>query len=342
MPLQAAAAAQLQAMRHSLESLLSMLTVYQSSKQRVEYSALVDVCFTCSVQDAVTCSQAAVLKLLLAEHLQAQCSLLLSERLSREEERLAEASRLGLAVDHLMLQRMEPLSREKVATILSDDAQVARKCLNYDVVNHAAAAACVSDILRGVIDRAIEEDMLTPGGWSVSPQYPTKEPVHSRRKKKRKKAKMKANMALETVYTTELERKGSSKSDHVTSPWQRPGGKKPTKTLSCHVSDEYETGARRGVTLDSESLPFHHDLSIVDGQSTREHDASVSYFSTLDSAELPHRPCHLRLHCPHQHSLLDRLSLCTRYFDHVLVLFQLVLRSPRLNALGDTGVYLAM
>ncbi|KAI9907956.1 hypothetical protein PsorP6_003000 [Peronosclerospora sorghi] len=59
-------------------------------------------------------------------------------------------------------------------------------------------------------------------------------------------------------------------------------------------------------------------------------------------AELPHRPCHLRLHCPHRHSLLDRLSLRTRYFEHVLVLLQLVHRSPRLNALGDTGVYLAM
>ncbi|KAI9908586.1 hypothetical protein PsorP6_002848 [Peronosclerospora sorghi] len=90
MPLQAAAATQFQAMRHSLKSLLSMLTVYQSSKQRVEH-----------MQDAVTCPQAAVLKLLLAEHLQAQCSLLLSERMSREEERLAEASRLSLAVETL-------------------------------------------------------------------------------------------------------------------------------------------------------------------------------------------------------------------------------------------------
>ncbi|KAI9907446.1 hypothetical protein PsorP6_016632 [Peronosclerospora sorghi] len=63
MPIQAVAAAQFQAMRHSLESLLSMLTVHQSSKQRVEHSALVDFCFTCAVQDAVTCPQAAVLKL---------------------------------------------------------------------------------------------------------------------------------------------------------------------------------------------------------------------------------------------------------------------------------------
>ncbi|KAI9921532.1 hypothetical protein PsorP6_000177 [Peronosclerospora sorghi] len=39
---------------------------------------------------------------------------------------------------------------------------------------------------------------------------------------------------------------------------------------------------------------------------------------------------------------LDRLSIRTRYFEHVLVLLQLVHRSPRLNSLGDTGVYLAM
>ncbi|KAI9922318.1 hypothetical protein PsorP6_000978 [Peronosclerospora sorghi] len=39
---------------------------------------------------------------------------------------------------------------------------------------------------------------------------------------------------------------------------------------------------------------------------------------------------------------LDRLSLRTRYFEHVFVLLQLVHRSPRLNALGDTGVYLSM
>ncbi|KAI9920991.1 hypothetical protein PsorP6_000909 [Peronosclerospora sorghi] len=309
MPLQAAAAAQFQAMRHSLESLLSMLTVYQSSKQRVEHSALVDVCFTCAVQDAVTCPQAAVLKLLLAEHLQAQCSLLLSERLSREEERLAEPSRLGLAVDTLdgaadgttvkgkggNHSQRRRASRKKMLKLRRRQGEmraaqqlrltcVLRELRDFFRQKHAAAAACVSDILRDVIDRAIDVDMLTPGGWSVSPQYPTKEPVHSRRKKKRKKAKMKADMALETVCTTELERKGSSKSDHVPSPWQRPGGKKPTKPLSCHVSDEYETGARRGVTLDSESLPFHHDLPLVDGQSTREHDASVSYFSTLDSS----------------------------------------------------------
>ncbi|KAI9918382.1 hypothetical protein PsorP6_012092 [Peronosclerospora sorghi] len=350
MPLQAAAAAQFQAMRHSLESLLSIITVYQSSKQRVEHSALAEVCFTCALQDAVTCPQEAVLKLLLADHLQAQCSLLLSERLSREEERLVEASRLGLAVDTLDVaadgttvkgkggnhsqrrgassKKMLKLRRRQGEMHAAQKLRltfVLREVRDFFRQKHAADAACLSDILRDFIDRAIDEDMLTPGGWRVSPQYHTKEPVHSRRKKKRKKAKMKANIALETVCTTELEIKGSSKSDHVPSPWQRPGGKKPTKPLSCHVSDEYETGARRGVTLDSDSLPFHHDLPLVDGQT-----------------ELPHRPCHLRLHCTHRHSLLDRLSLRTRYFEHVLVLLYLVHRSPRLNALGDTGVYLDM
>ncbi|KAI9919083.1 hypothetical protein PsorP6_012220 [Peronosclerospora sorghi] len=39
---------------------------------------------------------------------------------------------------------------------------------------------------------------------------------------------------------------------------------------------------------------------------------------------------------------LDRLSLRTRYFDHMLVLLQLVHRSPRLDALGETVVYLSM
>ncbi|KAI9907149.1 hypothetical protein PsorP6_002849 [Peronosclerospora sorghi] len=144
---------------------------------------------------------------------------------------------------------------------------------------------------------------------------------------------MKANMALETVCTIEPERKGSSKSDHVPSPWQRPGGKKPTKPLSCPVSDEYETGARRGVTLDSESLPFHHDLPLVDGQSTtREHDASVSYFSTLDSsrASTSSMASALALSTPTQ---LTRSPLASHALVH---------RSPRLNALGDTGVYLAM
>ncbi|KAI9920735.1 hypothetical protein PsorP6_000216 [Peronosclerospora sorghi] len=41
-------------------------------------------------------------------------------------------------------------------------------------------------------------------------------------------------------------------------------------------------------------------------------------------------------------SMLDRISLHTRYFEHVLVLLQLVHRSPGLDALGETGVYLAM
>ncbi|KAI9912849.1 hypothetical protein PsorP6_005782 [Peronosclerospora sorghi] len=38
---------------------------------------------------------------------------------------------------------------------------------------------------------------------------------------------------------------------------------------------------------------------------------------------------------------LDRLSPHSRYFEHVLVLLQLVHRSPRLDALVKTGVYLA-
>ncbi|KAI9917719.1 hypothetical protein PsorP6_013376 [Peronosclerospora sorghi] len=38
----------------------------------------------------------------------------------------------------------------------------------------------------------------------------------------------------------------------------------------------------------------------------------------------------------------DRLSPHTLYFEHVLVLLQLVHRSPRLDTLGETGVYLSM
>ncbi|KAI9912966.1 hypothetical protein PsorP6_005030 [Peronosclerospora sorghi] len=39
---------------------------------------------------------------------------------------------------------------------------------------------------------------------------------------------------------------------------------------------------------------------------------------------------------------LDRFSLRKRYFENVLVLLQLVHRSPLLDSLGETGVYLSM
>lgn len=75
--------------RPALASLTAVLTALHDYAQDDEAMSAVPVdrCFSCSFIETLASPQASVLKLILAEQLQAQCSLLLSERLALEDER---------------------------------------------------------------------------------------------------------------------------------------------------------------------------------------------------------------------------------------------------------------
>lgn len=73
------------AMQSALGGLGEIIEVYCEPKALTE-SVLIDECFSASFQATFEKPQAAAMKLLLAEHLQEQCSVLLGERLLREDE----------------------------------------------------------------------------------------------------------------------------------------------------------------------------------------------------------------------------------------------------------------
>ncbi|TYZ66107.1 hypothetical protein PybrP1_003258 [[Pythium] brassicae (nom. inval.)] len=74
------------ALRAALATLTDVVTALRADNSGRQATASVDVCFSCSFTETLSVPQAAVLKLILAEKLQDECSLLLSERLAREDE----------------------------------------------------------------------------------------------------------------------------------------------------------------------------------------------------------------------------------------------------------------
>lgn len=80
-----------QTARSSLSELAKVITALQENGvQREDKNGgvriSVDMCFSCSLEEVVHSPQAAIVKLIVAEKLQGQCSLLLSERLAHEDE----------------------------------------------------------------------------------------------------------------------------------------------------------------------------------------------------------------------------------------------------------------
>ncbi|KAE9048054.1 hypothetical protein PR001_g3948 [Phytophthora rubi] len=169
--------------RSSLEALMDVLKVFQQSVSR---GISVDVCFTSSFEDAITSPQATVIKLLLAEHLQEQCSLLLCENLSKEEELTAFTATAPLAdgekiadngnttkalnANHSQRRRA---SRKKMMKQRKRDSEFrAAQQTRFSSVLHELcehfrrkqeeALACVDTVLRDVIDTAVDRSKLTP------------------------------------------------------------------------------------------------------------------------------------------------------------------------------------
>ncbi|CAI5734208.1 unnamed protein product [Hyaloperonospora brassicae] len=210
-PIQASGAEKYQAARFSLESLMRILTVRQQPLLRADERVSVSSCFACAFEDAVTSPQAVVIKLLLAEHLQEQCSLLLCERLSNEEEAAVATS---LSIDavtngagakdegakgvvkgsnHSQRRRasrkkMLRLRRRECETRIAQQTyfrSMLRELCEYFRQKQAEATACVDEGVCEATDTAINEDQLVSG--SCLP----KNSVRSRQRRKKKKTKEK-------------------------------------------------------------------------------------------------------------------------------------------------------
>ena len=213
-PVAVTGAAKFQAARMSLESLLCIL--HQQARQQADHGISVDTFFTCAFEEAVINPQAAVIKLLLAEHLQEQCSLLLCERLSKEEEiavalsmsvSVAFSNTVGTTNDgtkakikcanhsqrrRASRKRMLELRRREVETRALQRKRfscVLRELRDHCCQKQEKSVACVDKILLDVIDTAVDDDQLTSGRWNISTERCIKNNGQPRQKRKKKKTK---------------------------------------------------------------------------------------------------------------------------------------------------------
>ncbi|KAL4138366.1 hypothetical protein PRIC2_001872 [Phytophthora ramorum] len=185
-PTRATEAVTFQAARSSMEALMSVLHVYQQANHGSGRGLSVDSYFTCAFEDAVAFPQASVIKLLLAEHLQEQCSLLLCEKLSIEDEvstSAAATSTSSLAegvsiaddpnaknTNHSQRRRASRKKMLKQRRRESEDraaqqarfTSVLRELGDHFRRKQEEAIACVDEVLRDVIDSAIDDDQLVP------------------------------------------------------------------------------------------------------------------------------------------------------------------------------------
>eukprot|EP00644_Phytophthora_capsici_P014126 jgi/Phyca11/539340/estExt2_Genewise1Plus.C_PHYCAscaffold_30288 len=272
-----------QAARSSLESLTSVLRVFQEGTERVGHGKPVDICFTCSFEDVVASPQAGIIKLLLAEHLQEQCSILLCARLSKEEE-AAAMSRIsakpllfdgGQGVNEVKAKttnhsQRRRASRKKMLKQRRREGEIrAAQQTRFNNVLHELCEKfrrkqeevieSVDNVLRDVIDSAIDEEQLKPGGWSITSEHNSRDPgVHPRQKRKKKKSKrQKAGVAI-------------------------PSSSKPNV---YGTNNEEETGEHSADTAGSDSSPSRpHLIDCSSGNGNAQDDGPrLSFFSNVGS-----------------------------------------------------------
>ncbi|CAH0480413.1 unnamed protein product [Peronospora belbahrii] len=312
-PVEAAEAAKFQAARLSLESLLCILTVRQQARYRSDHGLLVDSCFTCAFEDAVTRPQVGVIKLLLAEHLQEQCSILLCERLSKEEEVTAASNMLagmslsdgvsivdcGLEVkakgtNHSQRRRA---SRKKMLKLRRREGEIraAQQARFSDVLRELRehyrrkqeeAIACVDKVLRDVIDNAVDDGQTTPSGWSILFDRCSKNCVQHKQKRKRKKTKRKKSGVTPVAAGLGSSSKGEKLLVTLPQPVRVSNGSR-----SCGMSGKDDAGKLSPVTAGSESSSSQDDTPLVgcnrDSVSTQDDGPRLSLFSDVESTGAP-------------------------------------------------------
>ncbi|ETL30485.1 hypothetical protein L916_16548 [Phytophthora nicotianae] len=286
--------------RSSLEALVSIVS---KTMQRMDHGVPVDTCFTCSFEDAISSPQAGVIQLLLAEHLQEQCSLLLCERLSKEEEAAlalrtsgcaSTSDRVGATDDknsksanHSQRRRA---SRKKMLKQRRREGEMrAAQQTRYNSVlrelsqhfrqKHEETIARVDKVLRDVIDTAIDDGSLTPGGWSITSEISAKDNVHSKPKRRKKKARKK-KMGM-------MERHGDGSKGALASISSPQAPVKMARTPH-RVRDVGDAEEHSAPTTGSDSSPSQHDrLRLIDcgsdSGSTHDDGPRLSFFSNVGS-----------------------------------------------------------
>ncbi|GMF36449.1 unnamed protein product [Phytophthora fragariaefolia] len=306
MPTPKADAAKVVAARSSLEGLMDIMAMLQ---RRVSHGISVDTYFTSSFEDAITSPQAAVIKLLLAEHLQEQCSLLLCDKLSKEEElsvvsasyvpveanKSVDNGRKAKSITTNHSQRRRASRKKMIKQRKRDNEFRAAQQTRFSSVlhelcehfrrKHEEALACVDNVLREVIDTAVGGSQFAPGGWRISPEPNLKGTVLIRQKKKKKKPKKKKHTLADAPL--DMEDGISSKLYDVATHYPTRLSSSSTKGHSSRLSDESHSGEHSGATTGSDSSPTRHDQlrlpDCSDSGSTHDDGPRLSFFSNVGS-----------------------------------------------------------
>lgn len=224
-----------QGAKASLDNLIHVLLTNGSGERRgstLGASALVEHYFGCTLDQIVTSPQSAALKLLIAEHFQASCSVLLSDRMTNEVA--ASASReatTGSDVDTIQLpnhsqrrraSRKKALKQRRQHSLMKAAQQqqlqlVLEELRAYVRRRKEVALQAVSGLLNEVIERAVDEAAagereFPANGANDSLVTLSEEPDKTKSRKKKKKSKKKTT-SKQKLKTLQLETVGKDVSE---------------------------------------------------------------------------------------------------------------------------------
>lgn len=165
-----------QAARASLSGLIDVLAAFQesaseSAKGSVDSVDSVDFYFSCLFSETLQAPQAAVVKLIVAEQLQEQCSLLLSERLAHEDETGSSLNGTTLGTEESKSANHTQRRRANRKKLLKKRRHEAEERLAQQTLLKAAldelkivfrqkkeqSRRIVSEVLDGIVHRAAVE-----------------------------------------------------------------------------------------------------------------------------------------------------------------------------------------
>ncbi|TDH73109.1 hypothetical protein CCR75_004266 [Bremia lactucae] len=255
--------------RFSLEALLSF---FSETSRRENQGASVDNCFSVSLEGAIASPQAAVMKLLLAEHFQGHCSLLLSERLSNEEEDLKLSSATGdpsinrglIGGDSRVLaqgashSQRRRASRKKVLKQRRRDGEI--RALQHTRLNcvlrelsqyfRKKRKEAVKKGIRNVNEKAADAQ-ITVGGCKTTHKHTSFEHIELRQKKKKKSKKKKADKLIKDDASQVAQSSPPPLHKIISSS---------TKPRSHQVSEKGDAEEFSVVTAGIDSSPSEHAL----------------------------------------------------------------------------------
>lgn len=185
------------ALQFSLRGLAEIIEVYREPKA-LTGSVLIEECFSASFQATFEKPQAAAMKLLLAEHIQEQCSVLLGERLLREDEMelvLGELTREQIFSNHTQRRRANRKKMLKQRRLENDHRLTQQRLLKAVLTELKARMRAKQlesvKVVTDTLDKVIEDSMTVSTLRSNYNSGDSK--VGAKKKKKRKKPKKTEN-----------------------------------------------------------------------------------------------------------------------------------------------------